>query len=87
MADERTVYSDVSRRSELLSCRKLFHPSYGLFSTIFQRFKHYLNLLEFILISKINGNWLGAPAVHLAVHKEVGNGPSQLPSQQLTGQR
>ena len=31
VADERTAYPDSSRRSEQLSCRKYFHPSYGLF--------------------------------------------------------
>ena len=35
VADERAVYPDSSRRSEQLSCRKYFHPSYGLFYMIF----------------------------------------------------
>ena len=36
MADERAAYPDLSRRSEQLSCTKYFHPSYGLFSIIFE---------------------------------------------------
>ena len=50
MADERTAYSDSSRRSEQLSCIKLFHRSYGLIYTIFQRFKHFLDLLLILRI-------------------------------------
>ena len=34
--DERAAYSDSSRRSEQLSCRKHFHPSYGLKDMNFQ---------------------------------------------------
>ena len=52
MADERTTYPDSSRRSEQLSCRKHFHPSYGLFSMIIQSFKHILDL--FILTEMEN---------------------------------
>ena len=40
--DERAAYPDSSRRSEQLSCTKFFHPSYGLFSMIFQSFKDFL---------------------------------------------
>ena len=46
---ERAAYPGSSRRSEQLSCTKFFHPSYGLFSTIFQRFS---NILKFVLITK-----------------------------------
>ena len=35
--DERTAYPDSSRRSEQLSYRKHFHPSYGLKDMNFQR--------------------------------------------------
>ena len=35
------AYSDSSYFSNQLSCRKLFHPSYGLFAIIFQSFKHF----------------------------------------------
>ena len=35
VADERTVYPNSSHRSEQLSCRKHFHPSYGLKDMIF----------------------------------------------------
>ena len=35
VADERTAYPESSRRSEQLSCRKYFHPSYGLKDMIF----------------------------------------------------
>ena len=31
VADEWTMYSNSSRRSEQLSCTQFFHPSYGLF--------------------------------------------------------
>ena len=41
VVDERTAYSDSSRRPEQLSYIKLFHPSYELFTSNFQRFKHY----------------------------------------------
>ena len=47
--DERTTYPDSSRRSEQLSCRKHFHPSYGLkdmnFQSLFE-FWNYLNLAK-----------------------------------------
>ena len=43
--DERTAYSDSSRRSEQLSYRKHFHPSYGLFSMNFQSLNNILDLL------------------------------------------
>ena len=46
VADKRAVYSDSSRRSEQLSCRKHFHPSYGLFSMNFQRLNHFLDLFK-----------------------------------------
>ena len=42
--DERTAYPDSSRRSEQLSCRKHFHPSYGLKDMNFQRLNHFLDL-------------------------------------------
>ena len=42
----RTAYSDSSRRSEQLSYRKHFHPSYGLFSMNFQRSKHFQDLFK-----------------------------------------
>ena len=48
--DERTAYSDSSRRSEQLSYRKHFHPSYRLFYMNFLSFKHILEL--FILTEK-----------------------------------
>ena len=48
--DERTAYPDSSRRSEQLSCTKFFHPSYGLFYMIFERFNNILEL--FILTEK-----------------------------------
>ena len=35
VADERAAYPDSSRRFEQLSCRKYFHPRYGLFYMIF----------------------------------------------------
>ena len=35
VADERAAYPDSSCRSEQLSCRKYFHPSYGLKDMIF----------------------------------------------------
>ena len=38
MADERRAYPNSSRRSEQLSCIKLFHLSYGLFSIKFSKF-------------------------------------------------
>ena len=41
LADERTAYPDSSRRSEQLSCRKYFHPNYGLKDMIFKRFKSF----------------------------------------------
>ena len=44
--DERTAYPDSSRRSEQLSYRKHFHPSYGLFSMNFQRLNHFLELIK-----------------------------------------
>ena len=45
--DERTAYPDSSRRSEQLSCRKHFHPSYGLKDMNFQRLFEFLELFEF----------------------------------------
>ena len=44
--DERTAYSDSSRRSEQLSYRKHFHPSYGLKDMNFQRLKPFLELFK-----------------------------------------
>ena len=54
MADERAAYPDSSRRSEQLSCRKYFHPSYRLKDMIFQRFKSFydFNYLFNLNISK-----------------------------------
>ena len=44
----RTDYvPDSSRRSEQLSCRKHFHPSYGLKDMNFQRLFEFLELFEF----------------------------------------
>ena len=63
MADKRTAYSDSSRRSEQLSCTKYFHPSYGLFSMIFQSL---FDFLEFIHISKLNSKILLSPSVIVA---------------------
>ena len=37
LADERVAYSNLSRRSEQLSCRKYFHLSYGLKDMIYKR--------------------------------------------------
>ena len=45
--DERIAYSDSSRRSEQLSYRKHFHPSYGLKDMNFQRLFEFLELFEF----------------------------------------
>ena len=45
--DERTAYSDSSRRSEQLSYRNHFHPSYGLKDVNFQRLFEFLELFEF----------------------------------------
>ena len=51
MCGRRTgCISDSSRHSEQLSCRKLFHPSYGLFYMSFQSFQYFL---EFLIKSKI----------------------------------
>ena len=58
MADERAAYPDSSRRSEQLSCIKLFHPSYRLFYMIFQSLNDFL---EFIFNSKIIVKMLDAP--------------------------
>ena len=44
--DERIAHSDSSRRSEQLSCRKHFHPSYGLKDMNFQRLFEFLELFE-----------------------------------------
>ena len=41
VANERTAYSDSSRRSKQLSYRKHFHPSYGLKDMNFQSFKSF----------------------------------------------
>ena len=43
--DERTAYLDSSRRSEQLSYRKHFHPSYGLKDMNFQSLFEFLELL------------------------------------------
>ena len=43
--DERTAYSDSSRRFEQLSYRKHFHPSYGLKDMNFQSLFEFLELL------------------------------------------
>ena len=45
--DERTAYSDSSRRSEQFSYRKHFHPSYGLKDMNFRRLFEFLELFEF----------------------------------------
>ena len=47
MADEQAAYPDSSRRSEQLSYRKHFHPSYGLKDMNFQRLFEFLELFEF----------------------------------------
>ena len=52
MTDKQRAYSDSSRRSEQLSCIKLFHLSYGLFSKIFQRFKQFAENYRFYFNSK-----------------------------------
>ena len=50
--DERAAYSDSSRRSEQLSCREHFHPSYGLKDMNFQ------SLFEFLELFKLSKNEL-----------------------------
>ena len=50
--DERTSYSDSSRRSEQLSYRRHFHPSYGLKDMNFQSLFEFLELFE--LSKKMN---------------------------------
>ena len=73
MADERTAYSDSSRRSEQLSCIKLFHPSYGLFSKIFQRFKQYSKI---IINSNLNNKLLRVPSfAYTEVYQRLTDGP------------
>ena len=52
LTGKRNAYSNSSRRSEQLSCIKLFHPSYGLISMNFQSFKHFLKLLKLTEITK-----------------------------------
>ena len=42
VVNERSTYLDSSRRSEQLSCRKPFHPSYDLISMNFQIFEYFL---------------------------------------------
>ena len=59
MTDERTAYSDSLDFSEQLSYRKHFHPSYGLFSMIFKRFKQYF---EIIINSKLIDKMLWVPS-------------------------
>ena len=49
--DERTAYSDSSRRSEQLSYRKQFHPSYGLKDMNFQSL---FEFLELFILRKMN---------------------------------
>ena len=44
--DERTAYSDSSRRSEQLSYRNHFHPSYGLKDMNFQSLFEFLELFK-----------------------------------------
>ena len=44
--DERTAYSDSSRRSEQFSYRKHFHPSYVLKDMNFQSLFEFLELCE-----------------------------------------
>ena len=46
VVDERTTYLDTSRRSEQLSYRKHFHPSYGLKDMNFQSLFEFLELCE-----------------------------------------
>ena len=53
MADERTAYPESSRRSEQLSCRKYFDPSYGLFYINFKVFKIILKIIIIKLIQKL----------------------------------
>ena len=60
MTDERTAYSDLLDFSEQLSCRKLFHPSYGLISTNFQRSKHFMKFIKI----KRNGIMMSAECQH-----------------------
>ena len=50
--DERTAYLDSSRRSEQLSYRKHFHPSYGLKDMNFQ------SLFKFLELFKLSKNKL-----------------------------
>ena len=57
--DERTAYSDSSRRSEQLSYRKHFHPSYGLKDMNFQSLFEFLdlfNLTEKNMTSALRGD-------------------------------
>ena len=68
-------YSDSSYFFDHFSYINYFHPSYGLFYMIFQSLNHFLEFLEFNLISKIHMKMLGAPgAVHPAVHTEADSG-------------
>ena len=46
VVDERTAYSDSSRRSEQLSYRKHFHPGYGLKDMNFQSLFEFLELFN-----------------------------------------
>ena len=61
--DERTAYSDWSRRFEQLSCIKLFHPSYGLFYMDFQslfnflKFLHLFNQIDQVNLTGQKGRW------------------------------
>ena len=82
MADEQAAYLDSSRRSEQLSCRKYFHPRYGLIYMIFQRF---INILEIIINSKTNRKLLGVPSlVYTEVYQRVTSGSRGVPVDQST---
>ena len=43
-----SIPGDSRHRSEQLSCTKYFHPSYGLFSMIFQSFNSFSRITEIV---------------------------------------
>ena len=86
MADERTAYPDSSRRSEQLSCTKYFHPSYDLFSMIYQSFNDFLEFLK-LFSSNNKQNKVLSPSAEIArVYDSRPGGPVRMHTQQLTNQ-
>ena len=71
MADERTAYPDLSRRSEQLSCIKYFHPNYGLKDMIFFKDLNHFLILIIYLNSTLSKTVFADVSMTSAVNRDV----------------